>query len=133
VEWIDWVKDKSGKIKGNRYEVVRIGSDMYILRGEDKHVVRDMDAPNEVRLNINGIYYTDGHGSPYSLMLATAYLQDSYDLLLFYKDNTIALSGPRGAHVDLSFLPTVLGDDVEERLAKYLAYRKSGLSIFDSS
>lgn len=76
VEWIDWEKQKNGKIVGKRYEVIRIGSDMYILRGEDKDAVRDMDNPNEIRLQLNGMYYTDGHGTPYSLMLATASLQD---------------------------------------------------------
>jgi hypothetical protein len=25
VEWIDWVKDKNNKLKGNRYTVTRIG------------------------------------------------------------------------------------------------------------
>jgi hypothetical protein len=44
VEWIDWVKDKKGKFKGNRYTVTRIGSDIYILDGEDKDMQRDADA-----------------------------------------------------------------------------------------
>ena len=75
VEWIDWIK-KDNKRIGQRYTVTRIGSDIYILEGEDKNVVRDMDSPNEVTLSINGMYYTDGHGAPYSLMLKTASLQD---------------------------------------------------------
>ena len=132
VEWIDWItKDK--KRIGQRYTVTRIGSDIYILEGEDENVVRDMDAPNEVTLSVNGMYYTDGHGAPYSLMLKTADLQDEYDLLRYFEQNIIALSGTKGAIVDLAHLPEMLGDKMEERIMKYLAYRKSGIALFDSS
>lgn len=74
VEWIDYAKQKD-KVVGKRYEVVRIGSDIYVLKGEDKNAVRDMDSPNEMRLSINGMYYGTGN-CPYSLMLATTFLQD---------------------------------------------------------
>lgn len=55
------------------------------------------------------------------------------DLLLYFKNNIIALSGTKGAIVDLAHLPEMLGDKMEERLMKYLAYRKSGIALFDSS
>ena len=132
VEWIDSAK-KDGKIVGNCYKVIRIGSDIYILEGEDEDTPRDIDAPNEPRLSINGIWYTNGHGSPYSLMLATADLQDNYDLLLYQKDNLVALAGTAGAIVDVAQLPEFLGDDLDERLIKFQAYRKVGLSIIDTS
>lgn len=131
VEWIDYKKE-GDKIVGKKYEVVRIGTDIYILKGEDKKAIRDMDAPNEVKLSINGMYYTN-QGAPYSLMLATCFLQDKFDLLYYFKDNVIALSGTKGANVDLAHLPTALGDTMEERLTKYQAYRKTGLALFDSS
>jgi len=73
VEWIDWIKDGKSYY-GNRYVTTRIGSDIYILTGEDETLVRDSDAPNEATLALNGLFYTDGHGAPYSLMLATANL-----------------------------------------------------------
>lgn len=133
VEWIDWVRTPNGKIKGNRYETIRIASDIYILLGEDKDAVRDMDATNEITLKLNGMFYTDGHGNPYSLMLKTADLQDEYDLLMYFKSNILALSGTKGAIVDVATLPEILGDNFEERLLKFIAYRKTGLSIIDSS
>lgn len=133
VEWIDWVRTSDGKIKGNRYETIRIASDIYILLGEDKDAVRDMDATNEITLKLNGMFYTDGHGNPYSLMLKTADLQDEYDLLMYFKSNILALSGTKGAIVDVATLPEILGDNFEERLLKFIAYRKTGLSIIDSS
>ena len=94
---------------------------------------RDIDAPNEPRLSINGIWYTNGHGGPYSLMLATADLQDKYDLNLYLKDNAAALSGTRGAIIDVSMIPEWLGDSPEERVIKYQAYRKVGAAIVDSA
>lgn len=133
VEWIDWVRTPDGKIKGNRYETIRIASDIYILLGEDKDAVRDMDATNEITLKLNGMFYTDGHGNPYSLMLKTADLQDEYDLLMYFKSNILALSGTKGAIVDVATLPEILGSNFEERLLKFIAYRKTGLSIIDSS
>lgn len=132
VEWIDSVKI-NGKWIGNCYQVVRIGADIYILDGENAAMQRNVDAPNEPRLSVNGIWYTNGHGAPYSLMLATADLQDNYDMLLYKKDNLIALSGTSGAIVDVASLPEFLGDDLEERLIKYQAYRKVGLAIVDTS
>ena len=132
VEWIDWVKEKDKRV-GKRYQSVRIGSDIYIPLGEDKNVVRNMDDPNEVTLSLNGIFYTDGHGNPYSLMLRTADLQDDYDLMMYFKNNIIALSGTKGAIVDMASLPEKLGDTFEERLMKYIAYRKTGLALIDTS
>lgn len=75
VEWIDY-KKQDGKYIGVRYHVTRIHSDIYILDGEDEDMPRDIDEQNEARLSVNGIWYTNGHGAPYSLMLATADQQD---------------------------------------------------------
>lgn len=125
VEWIDYDRNKQ---KGVLYHVTRVGADIYILHGENEYTSRSQDDPDNVRLSINGMYYTNRTGVPYSLMLATADLQDLYDLTLFQKDNLIAQSGTKGAHVDMSQLPTWLGDTPQERLLKYLGYRKMGLS-----
>ena len=133
IEWIDTEKDKNKKYIANRYSVTRIGSKMYILNGKDENAVRSVDSPNECNLSINGIYYTDRTGNPYSLMLSTSNLQDKFDLLHFYRDNIISMSGTTGSHVDLAFLPEVLGDSMPERLTKYLAYKKQGAALFDSS
>lgn len=132
VEWIDY-KKKDGKYVGVRYHVTRIHSDIYILDGEDDDMPRDIDEQNEARLSVNGIWYTNGHGAPYSLMLATADQQDNYDLLLYKKDNIAALAGTAGAIVDIAQLPEMLGEDMTERLMKYQALRKIGLAVIDTS
>jgi len=48
-------------------------------------------------------------------------------------DNYIALSGTKGAIVDQAALPENLGSTPSERLKKFLAYRKQGLSLMDSA
>lgn len=128
VEWIDYDKSKD---KGVLYKVTRIGGDIYILDGE-QDPIRSMSTEKEPRLTINGLLYTN-RGIPYSLMLATAQLQDVYDLLLYQKDNLIALSGTKGANVDVAHLPEFLGESMKERVMKYQAYRKLGLAFFDSA
>lgn len=132
VEWIDY-KKKDSKYIGVRYHVTRIHSDIYILDGENEDMPRDIDEQNEARLSVNGIWYTNGHGAPYSLMLATADQQDNYDLLLYKKDNIAALAGTAGAIVDIAQLPEMLGEDMTERLMKYQALRKIGLAVIDTS
>lgn len=66
-------------------------------------------------------------------MLACANLQDRYDLLHFYRDNLIANSGTTGDWLDLSVLPTALGVKLPERIQKWIAYKKSGVAIIDTS
>ena len=56
-----------------------------------------------------------------------------YDILHFYRDSIIANSGTAGDWLDLSMLPTVLGADVPERLQKWIAYKKGGIALVDTS
>ena len=132
VEWLKAEKE-NGKWITNRYEGVRIGTGIYIAKGKSENVVRSMDDKNKCCLSINGIFYADRNGDPYSLILKTANLQDKNDILHFYRDNLIAESGSVGDWLDVSHLPTFLGKDVTERLMKWKAYKKTGLALFDSS
>lgn len=56
-----------------------------------------------------------------------------YDLLLYYRDNLIATSGTIGDWIDVSHLPTFLGDNTPEILQKWIAYKKNGVALFDGS
>lgn len=56
-----------------------------------------------------------------------------YDLLCFYRDNLISSSGTVGDWIDLAFVPQALGVEFPERLQKWLAYKKQGIGIIDSS
>jgi hypothetical protein len=66
-------------------------------------------------------------------MLATAPIQDQYDIILFFRDNLIASSGTSGDWLDVSQLPSFLGADVTERVQKWIAYKKGGVAIIDTS
>ena len=129
--WIDYKFENKQRIE-TVHHVTRIGSDLHIV-WDEVNTQRSIDNPNECSLPINGLHYMSRTGSPYSLVLATADLQDKYDIMQFYKNSIIANSGTAGDWVDLAFIPTFLGQDTESRLAKWLAYKKSGMALLDSS
>lgn len=130
VEWIE-VDYKTGI--QTRHEGTKIGDNIYITRGEVEDVVRTKDAPNKCRLSLNGLFFLDKNGEPNSIILKTIDLQNRFDLLSFYKDNLIASSGTVGDWLDLAYVPQVLGVELPERLQKWLAYKKQGLGLIDSS
>lgn len=129
--WIDYKFENKQRIE-TAHHVTRIGSDLHIV-WDEVDTQRSIDNPNECSLPINGLHYMSRTGSPYSLVLATADLQDKYDIMQFYKNSIIANSGTAGDWVDLAFIPTFLGQETESRLAKWLAYKKSGIALLDSS
>lgn len=134
VEWLSTCLDKKNKsAKMYRYKGIRIAGGIYILQGEDENIIRSSVNPNMCSLTINGLYYADENSQPFSLVLKTAHLQDKFDILNFFRDNTIANSGTVGDWIDISMLPEVFGEDVTERLLKWQAYKKGGTAIIDSS
>ena len=66
-------------------------------------------------------------------MLACADLQDKYDLLIYYRDVLIANSGVKGQIIDFSLIPANLGVNWPERIKKWMAYRKAGSLMIDST
>lgn len=132
VEWLRTEKE-NGEFITNLYEGVRIGTNIYIPLGKVENPIRSLDDPKSCDLTVNGIFYCDRNGDPYSLMLKTANLQDKNDVLHFYRDNVISESGTSGSWLDVAHLPKFLGSDVSERLVKWIAYKKSGIALFDSS
>lgn len=129
VEWIETDKN----FVEQRYSTVRIGSEIYVLKGLDKEVVRTKDEPNKATLSVNGVWFNNRGGEPFSMVQKCMVLQDRYDLLHFYRDNLIAQSGSVGDFVNLPTLPAILGDDLSERLMKWKAYKKAGLALIDTS
>jgi hypothetical protein len=55
-----------------------------------------MSNPKECTLSINGMFFSDKNGQPFSLVVNTMTMQDKYDILQFYRDNLIASSGTIG-------------------------------------
>lgn len=132
VEYLQTDKE-DGEYIVNRYGGIRIGTSIYIPTGKLDDVWRSIDNPRHCDLSINGIFYSDRNGDPFSLILATANLQDKFDVLNFYRDNIIAESGSVGDWIDVAYLPKILGADLTERLMKWKAYKKQGIAIIDSS
>lgn len=129
VEWLETDKD----FVMQRYKTIRIGEQIYILRGKDETVMRTKSNPSYCGLSVNGIYFLNRGIKPYSMVLACSHLQDQYDLLIFYRDNLIANSGTVGDWIDLTLIPAELGVNLPERLIKWQSLKKQGLGILDSS
>lgn len=136
---VEWLTTNPIVINGetiyrmDRYKSTRIGEDIYIDMGPDDSVIRSVENPYECSNSINGVYYTNRNGKPYSLVLATANLQDKYDVLHFYRDILIANSGVKGDWIDTANLPTFLGNTPQERLLKFKAYKKQGLALINTA
>ena len=79
VEWLSNTEvEEDGKrfFRTDRYEAVRIGTNIYIELGKSEHIVRSIEHPNRCTLSINGMAYSDRNGRPFSLVIATMPLQD---------------------------------------------------------
>lgn len=129
VEWLETDKD----FVMQRYSAVRIGESIYILRGKDEHSIRTKDNPNYTCLSVNGVYFLNRSNEPFSLMLSCMSIQDKYDLLIYYRDNLIASSGNVGDWIDLSLIPQSLGVKFPERIQKWIAYKKAGIGLLDTT
>lgn len=72
VEWIEVDNDNIMQ----RYETIRIGEEIYILKGKNDKVIRSKSCPNYCSLSVNGVYLLNRGSEPYSLVLACADQQD---------------------------------------------------------
>lgn len=137
VEWIanNKIKNEFGETdyRKDRYEGVRIGENIYLNMGLADNIVRSVENPLDCNISLNGTTFNDRGNKPYSLVLMTAGLQDKYDILHFYRDQLIASSGVKGDYLDIAQLPKFLGETESERILKYVAYKKTGLALLDTS
>lgn len=129
VEWIEVDKD----FVMQRYETIRIGEEIYVLRGKNDKVIRSKSNPSYCSLSVNGVYLLNRGTEPYSLVLACADQQDRYDLLHFYRDNIIANSGTVGDWIDETLIPEHLGVKFSERLARWISLKKQGIGLLNSA
>ena len=129
-QWLEFDRTKNRSVL---HEGVKIGDEIYIVRGEPDYYIRSKHNPRSCSLNINGMFFNDKNGQPFSLIESTMNLQDRYDLLLYCRDNLIATSGTVGDWIDVASLPSFLGVELPERLQKWQAYKKNGMALYDSS
>lgn len=128
VEWIETDKD----FVEQRYSSIRIGEEIYIINGKD-NIVRTKDAPEKATLSVNGIWFNNRGAEPYSMVINCMVLQDKFDLAIFYRDKLIANSGSTGDWINMPTIPAFLGDSLPERIMKWLAYKKQGIGLIDTS
>lgn len=129
---VEWLETDDDFIM-HRYNTIRIGDHIHILREKDQNVIRTKDNPNFCSLSVNGVCFLNRNQQPYSLILKCAHLQDRYDLLIYYRDKLIANSGTQGQIIDMPLIPAALGVKWPDRVQKWLAYRKQGTMLIDTS
>lgn len=129
-EWIEWDNQKKRNVL---HYGVKIGDSIYITPGESEYYVQSRSNPRNVSLNVNGMFFNDKNGQPFSLIMDTMDLQDKYDLLIYSRDNLIATSGTVGDWIDIAHIPVALGVDMPARIMKWQAYKKNGIALYDSS
>jgi len=129
-QWLEFDRDKNRSVL---HEGIKIGGEIFITNGEPDYYIRSKTNSRSCNLNINGMFFNDKNGQPFSLIQATMDLQDRYDLLTYYRDNLIATSGTIGDWVDAASLPAFLGVEMPERIQKWIAYKKNGVAWYDSS
>ena len=129
---VEWLQTDKNFVE-NRYSTIRIGDEIYILKGKDETLVRTQDEPNKARLSVNGVWFNNRGKEPYSMVLNCMVLQDKYDLAVFYRDKLMANSGSIGDWINMPTIPAFLGDQMEERIMKWLAYKKQGVGLIDTS
>ena len=134
IERLATVEEKKSKPKKiiryrkDRYEATRIGGYIYVNMGKSKFINRNIDDSFDCCLTYNGIELGN-NGVPYSLILKTKDIQDLYDILSYFRDNLIAVSGTRGSRVNVHELPDFLGNTMAERIMSYITYKKQGVEL----
>ena len=130
VEWLEWDREKE---RLTRHEGVKIGPEIYICRGESEYITRSASDPADCTLSVNGLFFSDKNGQPFSLILSTAGLQDQSDCLRYHMECLLASSGTVGDWIDVASLPEFLGQETPDRLLRWIAYKKQGVALYDSS
>ena len=116
-----------------RYEGVRIGTDIFTRLGKSKFVTYSRKEPSKCFLSFNGLTY-NGATKPFSYIEVTRDIERLYRVMHFHKENLIALSGARGSYMDIKQMPDFSGtNDTTQNIKLFLYYKKLGTAFIDSS
>ena len=127
------VRDKMTRFRLDRYEGVRIGEKIYVDMGKSKYVIRSSRKPWDVPLTFNGACYNDRNGEPFSLVMATKALAQKIDIMHYFLENLVAVSGTKAIPISFPDIPTYLSPDPVERVRKWLGHLKKGAFLVDYS
>jgi hypothetical protein len=128
------VKDKMTKYRLDRYEGIRIGEKIYVEYGKSKYVIRSSRKPWDVPLTFNGMCYNDRNGKPFSIVMATKQLAMKIDIMHYFLENLVAVSGTKVIPVSFPDIPTWLDEtNPVNRVKKWLSHVKNGAMLVDYS
>lgn len=131
--------NKSKKKKRYRldlFEGTRIGdgtASIYVGCGRNKYAYRHPDQPEYCYLTINGCFYSDRNGVPYSLPLKIKGISDSIDIMHYHAENLVGMSGTRAITVDMPNIPAFISGTPMERVMKWVGLVKQGANVIDTS
>lgn len=135
VEWLASTKvpdNKGGYVyREDRYECYRVGPELYISPRRCDEAPRRKDTPWKTTLSYNGMINTSPNGVIQSMAANMRELQDLYDIMMFFRNNTVANSGVSGSRVNVAAIPKALGKKFMDRLTKWVTLRKQGLELVD--
>lgn len=125
---------KGKRFRQDKYETVRIGTDIYVNMGKSIDQRRTKGNLYKASLSYNGIRFKGRGGEPFSLAKGLKDIQDMYDIIIFHRDNLVAVSGVNATRINVAAIPDALGTKFMERLMKFITIRKtSGIELIDPS
>lgn len=72
-QWLEYDKELKRSVL---HEGVKIGDKIYITNGEPEYYIKSKSDPKSCKLNLNGMFFNDKNGQPFSLIQSTMNLQD---------------------------------------------------------
>ena len=135
VEWLSSTKIPDGKggyvYREDRYECYRIGACLHIGGRRCDEAPRKRDTPWKTTLSYKGLINVSTNGIIESMVNNMREIQDIYDIMMFFRNNSVANSGVSGSRVNIAAIPKALGSKFMERLTKWITLRKQGLELID--
>ena len=135
VEWLASTRIPDGKgghvYREDRYECYRVGPDVYVGGRRCDEAPRRHDSLWKTTLSYKGLINTNPSGYVESMVNSMREIQDLYDIMMFFRNNTVANSGVSGSRVNVAAIPKALGKEFMPRLLKWVTMRKQGLELID--
>ena len=135
IEWLASTRIPDGKggyvYREDRYEVYRIGPEIFIGGRKCDEAPRLRDTPWRTTLSYKGAINTNSSRAIRSMVNDMRELQDLYDIMMFFRNNAVATSGVSGSRVNVAAIPKVLGKKFMDRLTKWITIRKQGIELID--
>ncbi len=129
--------DKKPKYKYRQdlYHGVKIGANIFTEMGKYQYTLRHPDEPSKCDLTYDGACYMDRNGKPYSLVLKTEDIGDQINILNYFKESLVAMSGTKAVDVNFADIPNWLGTGKTnmERLMIWIGLLKQGVRLLDFS